>query len=229
MKHAFTMLELVFVIVLIGIISVLAIPKTDDSNLRQAADQLVSHIRYTQHLALMDNKFNPNEEEWYKRRWQIRFYQNITHSSKCTNDDMSDAFAYSIFSEEPNYTGNPDIIELAKNPENENELLSGGYNNILCIDNSQNNSDEHSMEELRLGDKYGITSLSLSAACSFSGSTRIAFDNVGRPLKGAFHNYTSSYPTSSRIITQPCDINITSGEDSILIRIEPETGYTHIL
>ena len=50
MKHAFTMIELVFVIVIAGILSAMIASSFDGNNLRQAADQIVSHIRYTQHL-----------------------------------------------------------------------------------------------------------------------------------------------------------------------------------
>lgn len=38
-----------------------------------AKNQVIAHIRYTQHLAMMDDKFNADESTWYKRRWQIWF------------------------------------------------------------------------------------------------------------------------------------------------------------
>lgn len=71
LTRAFTMIELVFVIVVVGIISAMIAPSFSGNNARQAADQLVSHIRYAQHLAMMDNKFETSNQNWYKNRWNI--------------------------------------------------------------------------------------------------------------------------------------------------------------
>lgn len=76
MKKAFTLLELVFVIVVIGILAAVIIPNTRTNPVREAAIQLVSHIRYTQHLAMVDDKFDATNNNWYKNRWQIVFAGN---------------------------------------------------------------------------------------------------------------------------------------------------------
>ncbi len=56
--RAFTMLELIFVIVVVGILSFMAASSFQRNTVQEATDQLLSHIRYTQHLAMMDDKFN---------------------------------------------------------------------------------------------------------------------------------------------------------------------------
>ena len=61
MKKAFTMLELVFVLVVIGILAAVMIPNMQSTALREAAIQVVSHIRYTQHLAMIDDKFDTTD------------------------------------------------------------------------------------------------------------------------------------------------------------------------
>ena len=61
MKKAFTMLELVFVIVVAGIIAAVVIPNTKTNPAQEAAIQLLSHIRYTQHLAMVDDKYDSTE------------------------------------------------------------------------------------------------------------------------------------------------------------------------
>lgn len=63
MKHpAFTMIELVFVIVVLGILSALAMPRIDRDLRQEAKDNILSSIRYTQHLALIDEKTNPGSD-----------------------------------------------------------------------------------------------------------------------------------------------------------------------
>jgi prepilin-type N-terminal cleavage/methylation domain-containing protein len=73
MKKAFTMLELVFVIVVIGILAAVIIPNTRTNPVQEGAIQLLSHIRYTQHLAMMDDKYDATNATWFRDRWQIRF------------------------------------------------------------------------------------------------------------------------------------------------------------
>ncbi|MBE0514848.1 type II secretion system protein [Sulfurimonas sp.] len=214
MKKAFTMLELVFVIVVIGILAAVIIPRIGSNKLQEAAIQVVSHIRYTQHLALVNDRLNTADSEWYKDRWQIFF---------ASTDGSEGAWAYSIFSDNAgDSTGNPDFVEIAKNPLNSSKYLTGGYSYILY-------SDSRVTKELNIGKKYGITNVAFSTSCSVSGSTRIAFDHLGRPLRGAFHNYSSAYPATDRLVNSQCTITLTDGSDNVAIAIEPETGYACVL
>jgi len=100
MRKAFTMLELIFVIVVIGIISAVVLPRTDSNALSEAATDLVSKISYAQHLYRKEDKFGENASgvDWFKRRWQIRFTGNT----------------YSVYSNNstPNYALDP----LTKEP-----------------------------------------------------------------------------------------------------------------
>ena len=110
MKKAFTMLELIFVIVIVGILSFIAASSFQRNTLREAADQLVSHIRYTQHLAMMDDKFKSNganAQNWFRENWQIRFHRTV---------DTELVWSYSIFSDKPNYGGEPDEPERPHPP-----------------------------------------------------------------------------------------------------------------
>ena len=60
------MIELVMVIVVLGILAVLAMPRLDRDLRQEAGDNILSAIRYTQHMALMDDVTNPNDNEWQK-------------------------------------------------------------------------------------------------------------------------------------------------------------------
>ncbi|WP_345980698.1 type II/IV secretion system protein [Sulfurimonas sp. HSL3-2] len=217
-KPAFTMLELVFVIVAIGILSAVFIPRFGQNKLSEAANQLISHIRYTQHLALMDDKFDATDGSWYKKRWQIVF---------STGDNFANNRpSYSIFSDK-NANGNLDPNEIALNPIDKTKYLTGGVTGYAQLD-IRNMSTFVGTKELNLGTKYNIDTISLSASCSTG--TRIAFDHLGRPLKGPLTNYTSPYDTSGGrgLVSAPCDITMTSSYGTATIRIEPETGYVHL-
>ena len=231
MKHAFTMIELVFVIVIVGIISVMITPSFQGNNLRQAADQVVSHIRYTQHLAMVDNKFDKNDVGWFRERWQIRFKKDIINGpANCNDEDSSNAWTYMIYANQSHASNNPNNDEIAKNPLNSNELLSGGYNNLLCQNNDYNPSDQQSMESMRLGDKYGIQNVTFSGGCR-STTKFVSFDYQGRPFNSfpTTLPYEIGSPGWHKLITSTCNIALTDGVDTITILIEPETGYTHIL
>ena len=90
MKKAFTMLELVFVIIVIGILAAVIIPSTRTNPAQEAAIQLISHIRYTQHLAMIDDKYDATNTNWFLNRWQIRFTGN-TYSIAA--DGIANTFA----------------------------------------------------------------------------------------------------------------------------------------
>ena len=69
------MIELVFVLVVIGILAAAIIPRMRTNPVQEAAIDLVSKIRYTQHLAMSDDKYD-RTVAWYKNRWQIVFTGN---------------------------------------------------------------------------------------------------------------------------------------------------------
>ena len=218
-KSAFTMLELVFVIVVIGILSAIFIPKVGQNKLSEAATQLISHIRYTQHLALSQDEYNTTDVNWYKKRWQIFFANTVG----------SNGWAYTIFSD-ANGDGNPNVSEIAVNPLNQSKKLTGGYSAGTIA-----YGDSAASDKLNLAHKYGISNISFSANCSDGNSLRIAFDHIGRPLFGSIHLLNAPYTVggASRLIQNdaagnPCIITITRSGNTAKIAIEPETGYVHL-
>ena len=209
-SKAFTLLEIIFVIVIIGILSAIIAPSVKRATLQEAADQIAAHIRYTQYLSLQDDKFDAKDSTWYKGRWQLLF----NTSSSYTDNKI----AYSIFSDKPTYSGSPGISEFAKNPLNPKQFLSGGYSGVL------HTSDSRAMKNLNIGKKYDISSVTFSGGCSGS---RISFDYLGRPINGNSRTLTNKY--SNRLIKSDCIITLTdaSGKSKKII-ITPETGYVYI-
>ncbi len=210
MKKAFTLLELVFVIVVIGILAAIIVPRTKTNPLQEAAIQLISDIRYTQHLAMVDDKYDKSNNQWYKKRWQILFGTSTTHTNGFE--------AYSIFSDAGAFTGNPGISELAKDPTSTNKLLTGGFAGVINYA-----TDARVTKKMNLGASYGITSVTTSDC---GGANRIAFDNLGRPFKGDSSSWTSSI---DGILKTKCKFILNHGLDTITIQIEPKTGYVCVL
>ncbi|WP_258030695.1 pilus assembly FimT family protein [Campylobacter concisus] len=97
-KRAFTMIELIFVIVVVGILAAIMIPKLNRNASREAANQILTHIRYTQHLAMQDDKYvqSVDEKLWFKMRWGITF--NETSLKECSIDELGvKTWKYSVF------------------------------------------------------------------------------------------------------------------------------------
>lgn len=220
-RFAFTMIELVFVIIVIGILSALAIPRFDRNNLREAADQVLVHIRYTQHLAMQDNKFNPNDANWYLGRWQIRFSTaNGTRSYFIMSDTM-----FSSYDANPNAPADFSYSEVARDPLNRNLYLIGTTYSSFDGDRA-----DHINKKLDLLESYGITNISITGGNTGSSSRRIIFDNMGRPYRGdtKLSNANVIKNSTDRIATSAIRIILSNNIGSRTIRIAPETGYTRI-
>ena len=211
MKKAFTLLELVFVIIVIGILAAVIIPSIRTNSVQEAALQLVSHIRYTQHLAMMDDRFDTTDT-WYNELWQIRFTNNTITSGRMP--------AYVIFSDwVGGHTAHPEVAECAVDPLS-GLLINGGVVNI-------NFDDPRLLREANLGNAYNINNIDFSNSCQVGASMRIAFDHLGRPIRGNISGANSV--SDLNYITETCQITLTSGARQVIIEIEPESGNTHII
>ena len=217
MKKAFTLIELVFVIIVIGIIAATVIPRTSSNGLQEAAIQVVSHIRYTQHLAMVDDKFDSSDSLWYRDRWQIQFNKTI---------DGEDVWAYTIYNDTSRSSNANGVNEIAKNPENRNQYMTGGASGFIDLDDSRRS------KKMALQESFGIKDIEFNNC----GSTakRVSFDYLGRPLNG---NPNTATNTVERLITSQClitictvlDCDAADESEKLTIAIEPESGYIHIL
>ena len=203
-RMAFTMLELVFVIVVLGILAALAMPRLDRDLKQEAADSILSNIRYTQHLALTDNKHKFNLHDWHKALWQIRFSQS--------GGDWSYTVATNM-----DRINNLDEDEAAIDPSTGKLMHSTSAN---------------ASPNIFLTKKYGISTIDFTNCNVRTGSTgtsgtvqHIAFDNLGRPHRGVF-GATNTYST---IMHEDCIIRFTlSNSETFDINITKETGYAYI-
>ncbi|WP_457745161.1 type II secretion system protein [Sulfurimonas sp.] len=214
MKKAFTLLELIFVIVVVGILSAILMPKTKINPLQEAAVQVLSHIRYVQHLAVVNDKFDAQDRNWYKKRWQILFGNNVNSNNQ---------WAYTIFSDTSGQSsGDANEKEIAVNPINPKQRMTGGYTGSAALD--YNAVGFVGMKKLNLGSSYGITNITFSGC-----GQRIAFDYIGRPMQGDQSTMSGAYHAGTdRLLKADCVITLMHNTDIVTINIKPETGYASI-
>jgi len=210
-KSAFTMIELVFVIVVLGIIASIAMDKVDRDLKQEASSTVLSHIRLAQQLALNDNKHRiDNNDTWQRAYWQIQFIQ-------CNNNEWSDRVGSNIsLDDNKNYFKKK---ESAINPSD---------GKFLWTDDCSNLSDDES-PSVALSKKFAI--VSIISDCTQS----IAFDYLGRPHKGGVI-YTA--PDFKNIMHQDCNITFYMSTykdenntipDDFIITIEAGTGRSFIV
>ena len=204
-KHtkAFTMVELVFVIVVLGIIAALALPRMDRDLRQEAKDNLLSAIRYTQHLALTDDKTNPADTIWQQKLWKITF--------STSTDNLANFYTVSSGTSDPVIKS-----ETAIDPVNGKYMYNVDGDTDIDPDESPN---------IFIGKTYGINNMSFSGGCA--GAPHIAFDNLGRP----HHGITGAGNVYSTYMTSDCNIIMGFADGSIEnlnITIATETGYVTI-
>ena len=219
MKKAFTMLELVVVIVVIGIIAAAALPRINDDHIAEAADQVMSHIRYTQHLAMQDSKFDPTDARWFRKRWSITF----TRAAFC---EGGNEWRYSVYHDDGDTTGNLNSAnEVARDPLDPNKFMSSGWSGI-----SKSNCAKTS-SKYNLARKFGITNVELRGVCGDSNLQTISFDEFGRPMRSvSTPNGGGATRGYDRLVYngQNCQIVLTTARRTATITIAPETGFVQV-
>ncbi len=207
-KSAFTMLELVMVIVVLGIIAALALPRIDRDVSQEAADNVLSAIRYTQHLALMDNKTNPEDTQWQMTLWNIRFAKYQNNGTK---------WFYTVGSN-MNHGTNINKEETAIDPTNGKYMYNANADSTVGTDESPN---------IFLGKNFGINDITFAGGCT--GGQLIAFDHLGRPHTGI---YSAGNNYATTMTNADCSITFKFENSSIhpfTVTIQRETGHIFIV
>lgn len=72
MRKAFTVIEIIFVVTIVAILLAVAVPRMlPDLSFERGADAFASNLKYTQHLSLMDDRFDPANAQWHQTRWRM--------------------------------------------------------------------------------------------------------------------------------------------------------------
>jgi len=220
-KPAFTMLELVFVIVVLGILAATSIPRMERDIKQEAADNILSAIRYTQHLAQMDNIVdnvrNPGKKFWQRKYWRFGV-------ASCGN--ASGLFYY--VGSDKDLGGAIGNTEAGVDPSNGKIML--GSKLVSCSDGVNNDASP----EIFLSYKYGIKDTNIFSSCSGAGAglgRYIGFDYIGRThtgfsaadLSGAAGAWDAPIASDCNLTFEFENTNITD----LIITIEKETGRVY--
>ncbi len=206
------MVELIFVIVVLGIL-VSVISSHMDRDLKQeASETILSHVRLAQKLALTDNKHRKdNNGLWQRSYWRFEY-------GKCRNTSNEDGTAEYYYRVGSAKTLNKGFKKI----ESAINAIDGKY---LYTINSCKNLKKDESPTVLISKKFGINRITNSKGCK--GVQHIAFDHLGRP-----HHQIGSYGVAdfSKIMMRDCRITFEmSTGDSFTIKIESETGYASII
>ena len=214
-KSAFTLIEVVFVIIVLAILASVAMDSTTRDLKQEASETILSHIRLAQQLALNDNKHrSDNNPMWQRAYWQFAI-------RKC-----SDNIAYRVGSDISLEGGINGISkeEAAINPIDGKYIFS---NDCLNLANDETPS-------VLLTKRFGIkdSGVIVSGGCD---RREILFDYLGRPH---YRNTTYNTPDFSNIMKQDCNMTFildkidqdnNGVDDNFTITIEAETGHAFIV
>lgn len=217
-KNAFTMIELIMVIVVLGILAALALPRMERDIRQEAADNIVSAIRYTQHMALSDNIIDANNPNWQRKFWRFG-------KAGCSDNGI---FYY--IASDKNSGGGIDETEAAIDPKD--GTWFNGVNGASCegdLSGQVFTNGSHPSKSIFLTKNYGIKEDDATMFGGCGGVNYIGFDYLGRPHSG-FTN--SNAPDYSSILNHNCNLTFTFVDTSIpnlVITIERETGRVFIV
>ena len=211
-KSAFTMIELVFVIVVLGIIASIAMDRMERDLKQEASETILSHIRLAQQLALSDDKHrSDNDTKWQRAYWRIQFI-NCSDSG-----DVRPIY---------NVGSDIDLNKSLSKIESAVDPINGKYLYATC--NSSMIGDDVS-QDIFIGQHYGVSKVNLTGCSSSVSSTanQIAFDYLGRPHRGIGGYDTSVF---NRIVISDCNLTVTMSDNTTFsIIVEAETGHAFIV
>jgi len=212
-KSAFTMIELVFVIIVLGILASVAMDRGDRDLKQEAAETILSHIRLAQQLALSDNKHrSDNNPKWQTSYWRFEY-------QKCNNVDR---YIYRVGSD-MDLSGGINKIESAIDPTNGKYIWANGS----CNSFDDLASDESS--DVYLYGRFGVEHISHSTTAGSCTTQNIGFDYLGRPHSG-LGDYKTNNSNFQKLMTKDCILTFTmSNGDTFQIKIEAETGHSFII
>jgi len=220
-KKAFTLIELVMVIVVIAILAYNAIPDYKRNNRAEAINHILTMIRYTQNLALHDDKHSATDTRWQHSYWRFGI-------NNCSNGSG----LYYYIGTDNDLNGNISQEESAIDPANGKYMIWSGAQPCPTPSSLSNNVSPN----IFITQKYGINNVQFRSCSimrnnniSSSAARHIGFDNFGRPFKSYLGNNNNT-PTYSGYVRRNCTIrfDFEDGSPSFTIVIPAESGFAYL-
>ena len=224
-SNAFTMIELIIVLVVLGIIAVLSAPRLKRDTRAEAATQILHMIRYTQNLALHDSKHQRDTSRWQRAYWKFQVYTCRNNDKFFTIGTNSDLIRRDI--------SDISVNEAAIDPSNSKPLT--WHAGKPCPTNDSSLKASKVSPNIFITQKYGINKVEFSSckvfktkAVSSNSVKHIGFDGFGR----VYRSFTATSKANHwGYAVEDCKITFSFADSSIYpftIVVENETGYTYL-
>ncbi|EJF07875.1 hypothetical protein ThvES_00000630 [Thiovulum sp. ES] len=241
-RKSFSLLELVFVILIVSIFATFFLKIDDKKGIEVAKTQFMRHIRYTQHLAMVDEKVALQTESELRQKFPFKSYWQIQLASTSETSTIYNKklLYYSIYSDTPTRTRfNFDIKadEVAIDPHSQ-KYLNGLWTELFknsstgakykienLTETSMNLSLEYGIEKVRF--KYGTNPK------IFENKLNLFFDEFGRPYLfptsngitlSAFAKSEEPHPYK-HILKDIVEIELSKNGEKICFQIHQFSGY----
>ncbi len=201
-KRGFTLLEILLIITLLLIISAFINLNQPINKLELATKRLALYLKETRYKALVDDKYNHEDQLWHKMRWTLKFF-------RCNKNDGG---IYYIVYSDKNKKGHPNVDEALDDPLTNRKI----YSTNQCKETS-----EYSKYTL-LTKEFDVVGIDMTCNKT-SGLGQISFGSDGRVYSKLSSNDGDFYEYE---IKNKCIIKvIDKNSKEISIEIYAKTGY----
>ena len=203
-KKSFVLFEILIAISILAIFYISIKPNTNEFKTNQFIDKLQFYIKQVRNKALIDNKFDLDNETWHKELWTIKF-------QRCRSS--VGGIYFTIYSDKNN-SGKINKEDTLKDKLTNTYMYSSNY----CNESNTNN------EDVLLTKNYNIQSINLT--CNDTTSLgQLSFDSnsqVYSKLSNEFEDF-NDYK-----IKNNCTIEIVDNTGNVSeIYIDGKTGYSY--
>jgi len=118
------MIEMIIVIVVAGILAAVLLPRFEKDPVLEAAEQVAKHIRYAQHLSMVDDVYDDTDANWYQNRWSIDLCSTQYRVARANDSEI----AVDPLSKNPINGATVDMFDLASRFK----ITTAPLNNANC-------------------------------------------------------------------------------------------------
>lgn len=204
MKKAFSLLEILLIISLLGILYTAFIPKSQINKIDELTNRLILYLKQTRYQALINDKYDQDDSYWHKKRWTLKFF-------RCRKD--VGGIYYSIYSDN-NSSGHPSIEDSLK----DSLTLKNIYSTNYCKENINNS------KYVLISQNFNIEDVVIS--CNETSSLgQLSFGADGKIYSKLSNNVNDN---TSYEIKNKCKIKLSDhlGEERTIV-LESNTGYIY--